>query len=133
MSWTYRINTHTLTSPTGQTYSGGIYSGAFGPNQNNAASCDLSGMVGVCPIRPGSWTGTMILNSDKTGPDTIILEPDKPTAAALTALGHVPGSYRMHGDSIANPGHASEGCLIAPHEVRMAFWSSPDHELIVEP
>jgi hypothetical protein len=29
-----------------------------------------------------------------------------------------PNSFLMHGDSIANPGHASKGCLITPPWMR---------------
>jgi hypothetical protein len=37
----------------------------------------------------------------------------------------------MHGDSIAHPGCASEGCIIMGQKIRQQIWTSGDHQLRV--
>lgn len=39
--------------------------------------------------------------------------------------------FMIHGDSIANPGTASEGCIIMPHEARQTIAESDDCDLEV--
>jgi hypothetical protein len=39
--------------------------------------------------------------------------------------------FFCHGDSIAHPGHASDGCIIQDLTTRHRMWSSGDHELDV--
>ncbi|MDX7993443.1 tlde1 domain-containing protein, partial [Xenorhabdus littoralis] len=40
--------------------------------------------------------------------------------------------FRIHGDSRARPGEASEGCIIVGKEARREIIDSMDRELIVE-
>lgn len=47
------------------------------------------------------------------GPITMDLEPDPSNDMFGRDL------FRIHGDSIANPGFASEGCIVLPHEARV--------------
>jgi len=42
------------------------------------------------------------------------------------------GSFRIHGDSIKNPGTASHGCIIAPRSVREKIIAGTDKKLIVK-
>ncbi len=44
---------------------------------------------------------------------------------------HGRGHFLIHGDSIAKPGTASQGCIILPRTIRWAIWGSGDHELEV--
>lgn len=44
---------------------------------------------------------------------------------------HGRGGFLIHGDSITQPGTASQGCIITGRTVRMAIWESNDHELTV--
>jgi hypothetical protein len=39
--------------------------------------------------------------------------------------------FMIHGDSISNPGAASEGCIIMPHFARIAIANSTDKSLQV--
>lgn len=129
MSWTYAITPHTLTSPAAVSYSEGLYSGTFGPTQNNPA---YIAEANKGPIPPGNWSAELVEDDAVTGEYTIVLKPaDNATLEAVFLLGRAPYSFRMHGDDIANPGHGSEGCIVAPREVREAFWNSPDHGLKV--
>jgi hypothetical protein len=107
-----------------------LYSGAFGVWQNNPA---YIAEVDKGPIPPGNWIAVRLIEDDpQTGEYTIVLEPaDKETLDSVVALGRGPYSFRMHGDDIANPGHGSDGCIVAPRPVREEFWESPDHSLRV--
>lgn len=129
MSWTYSIAPHTLTGES-QSYSVGLYSGAFGVWQNNPA---YIAEANKGPIPPGNWIATELIEDDPvTGEYTIVLKPaDNATLEAAFMLGRAPYSFRIHGDDIASPGHGSDGCIVAPRDVREAFWNSPDHALRV--
>jgi len=130
MSWAYKIAAHSLTPPNGALpFTEGLYSGAFGESQNNPECCSD---VNQGPIPTGNWRATALLDDPKTGPDTIVLTPaDAATLRAVTESGRDPFSFRIHGDDIADPGHGSEGCIVAPRDVRMAIWNSDDHSLQV--
>jgi len=39
--------------------------------------------------------------------------------------------FLIHGDSVVNPGTASEGCIILPRAVRQQIWGAGDHVLQV--
>ncbi len=128
MPWQYSIPTGTLTDPNGVREAVG-YSG-HPPHINDAAAIGMEA-IGPCP--PGSYTIGPPHDSPKTGPYTLTLTPDTPTAAYIASLGRDPASFRVHGDVIGHAGEqiASDGCLIFPLPVRMEMWESSDHSLIV--
>jgi hypothetical protein len=100
---------------------GSGYSGSdWGKNNPQAVAAP-----GVGPIPLGSWTMTGIESGGPTGPFTIILAPDAGTDT------HGRSQFRVHGDSIANPGHASHGCIIISRPTREAMWRSGDPHLQV--
>ena len=39
--------------------------------------------------------------------------------------------FLCHGDSLVEPGSASEGCIIMPHQTRVEMWESNDRRLQV--
>jgi len=43
------------------------------------------------------------------------------------------GGFLIHGDSIHEPGTASEGCIILGRAIRQRIWESGDHDLQVIP
>ena len=108
-----------LLSRAGKSWRG--YSGA-GRGKNNQ-SMQAAQLVG--PIPRGQWIITGWKDSPKTGPKTLVLVP----APGTEACGR--GDFRIHGDSIANPGTASHGCIILPRAVRDAIWASGDRALEV--
>jgi hypothetical protein len=59
------------------------------------------------------------------GPKVLRLEPDSENSM------HGRAGFLIHGDSVSNPGTASEGCIILPRAVRMKIWESGDRELRV--
>jgi hypothetical protein len=96
------------------------YSG-LGRGKNNPA---LQAAVGVGPIPAGRWKITERYDSANVGPYALKLEP-----VGHDALGR--SAFRIHGDSIANPGTASHGCIILPRAVRELIWTSGDRDLEV--
>ena len=108
-----------LLSRAGKSWRG--YSGATNGKNNPS----MQAAKGVGPIPRGRWTITGRKDSPNTGPCTLVLAPD----AGTETCGR--GDFRIHGDSIANPGTASHGCIILPRPVRDAIWASGDRELEV--
>lgn len=98
------------------------YSG-FEKGKNNPS---LQEVKSIGPIPQGKWNITDVYDSKNVGPFALKLEPI-----------HVPNlngrsQFRIHGDSIKNPGRASHGCIILPRIVREQIWESGDRDLIVE-
>lgn len=96
------------------------YSGK-GLHKNKPASESVRGQG---PIPRGRYT--IGGNTNSKGPMTIILEP--------SGGNHMYGrdAFRIHGDSMRDPGNASEGCIIVGPNVRREIISSIDRELVVE-
>lgn len=40
--------------------------------------------------------------------------------------------FYIHGDNALGNGSASEGCIIMPHDARVAIWASNDHVITVQ-
>jgi hypothetical protein len=101
-----------------------ISNGYSGRNRgkNNPSMQDAKG---IGPIPRGGWTMTSVKNSSATGPFTIVLEPKQTTDTCGRS------AFRIHGDSIKNPGTASHGCIILPRVIREQIWASGDRDLLV--
>lgn len=98
------------------------YSGAS-EGKNNPA---LQNVPNVGPIPCGRWTITgPPVDTQDHGPYVLRLEP-----AAETQT-HARAGFLIHGDSKANPGTASHGCIILPRAIREQVWHSGDRELEV--
>lgn len=97
------------------------YSGA-GRGKNNPS---MQAAVGVGPIPRGKWKITERYNSANVGRYALKLVP----APGTDALGR--SAFRIHGDSIRNPGTASHGCIILPLPIRTRIWEHSDHDLEV--
>lgn len=100
----------------GYGYSGG------GEGKNNP---DMQNVIGVGPIPCGVYAIGEPENTIDHGPFAMPLIPD----AANQMFGR--SGFMMHGDSIAHPGEASEGCIIMPRDVRNQVWNSGDRGLTV--
>lgn len=88
-----------------------------GRGKNNPALQDVRS---VGPIPRGLWRMTGVKDSSNTGPFTIVLEPEPGTDTRGRS------AFRVHGDSVRNPGTASRGCIILPRAVRERMWRSGD-------
>ena len=103
---------------------GKVFTGyaGHGRGKNNPS---LQSAVGIGPIPSGLWSITGVKASANTGPFTILLEP-KPGTQTFGR-----SAFRIHGDSIGNPGTASHGCIILRRAEREAIWRSGDRDLEV--
>lgn len=122
MSWTWHISLGEMESPTGEIYHG--YSGAPGTSLNNPAYCSVAN---VGPIPQGFWSMGTPRDDAHKGCDVIPLHPDFSTDT------HGRSGFLIHGDSIAHPGTASEGCIILDHAARMTLINSAEKLLAVIP
>jgi type VI secretion system (T6SS) effector TldE1-like protein len=120
MSWTYNQTTGSLFDPAEELRGKG-YSG-YPPNQNNP---DAQGIPNEGPIPQGLWQAVELIMESNHGPYAIRLEPYDGTVTFGRS------GFLMHGDSIAMPGYASEGCIIMARDIREMFWRSTDHDLEV--
>jgi hypothetical protein len=118
--WTWDQSSGTL-SRNGQVVGRG-YAG-HGAGKNNPAMQDS---VKVGPIPAGLWRMVGVKDSPKTGPFTIVLEPEPGT----NTLGR--SEFRVHGDSRKAPGTASEGCIILDRATRDKLWQSRDKAPLIE-
>lgn len=99
-----------------------------GRGKNNPS---MQAARGIGPLPRGKWRLVSVANSPNTGPYTITLHA---VDAVPTDDTHQPtgrGAFRIHGDSIKNPGTASRGCIVLPRVLREKMWKSGDHDLEV--
>jgi len=97
------------------------YSGA-GSGKNNP---DAQQIPFVGPIPQGSYDIEAPIDTEKHGPYAMPLTPN----AGNQMFGR--SEFLIHGDSIDNPGNASEGCIILDRFTREKIWESRDHILQV--
>ena len=107
------------------TRDGVFVSSGYSGNGRGKNSPDMQAAVAVGPIPRGKWTMTGVADSPNTGPFTITLAPCEGTDTCGRS------AFRIHGDSISDPGNASHGCIILPRAIREKVWSSGDHDLMV--
>lgn len=98
-----------------------------GRGKNNPS---LQAAKGVGPIPRGKWKLTSVYDSKNTGPYTVVVQAQDGTVDDV----HQPtgrSAFRIHGDSVKNPGTASRGCIVLPRVLREKMWKSGDHDLEV--
>ncbi len=79
----------------------------------------------VGPLPVGSYLIGAPIDDVHTGPYTLPLIPDPANEMFGRNL------FRIHGDSISDPGNASDGCIVTNKPLRMAIWESTDFMLQV--
>lgn len=118
--WTFVQSLGAIVTPDGEIMTYG-YSGALGyknlPQYQNVA---FKG-----PIPCGVYEIEAPEDTPKHGPYVLQLTPDREN----DMFGR--SEFLIHGDSVTNPGSASEGCIIAPRFARERIWESDDHRLQV--
>lgn len=119
-TWTYEQATGYWFDPTGNKAGRG-YAGR-GIGKNNP---DMQNVKGVGPLPRGLYTAQFPLDDAKVGKFAMRLTPSPDN----TMFGR--SDFFVHGDSQSDPGNASEGCIVLPHNLRVAFWSSGDHSIQV--
>lgn len=116
--WRYEQSTGRLWHLVGTGYSGA-------EECKNQPDCESIRNRG--PIPRGKWRLVEKYDSPARGPFCIRLDPAYGTDT------HGRSAFLIHGDSIREPGTASQGCIIMPRSVREAIWASGDRELEVVP
>jgi hypothetical protein len=81
----------------------------------------------VGPIPCGFYAIGAPVEDPETGPYTLPLTPDPKNEM------YGRSEFKMHGDSIKNPGFASKGCIVLPLVAREMIGESNDHSLQVVP
>lgn len=118
--WKYSQSTGKLVSEDGKTtYKG--YAGA--PGYVNKPEFEHEKAKGVLP--KGLYTIQPPRDSSRTGRAVNDLIPD-PTNEMFGR-----SAFQIHGDSVRNPGTASNGCIIINQPFRGTIWKSGDHKLQV--
>lgn len=115
--YTYKISTGTLYDLAMQVFGQG-WAGQP-PYKNDPNATDKSGQ-GPLPI--GFYTIGTAYTHPHIGPLTMNLTPDPANDMKHRDL------FRMHGASASDPQHSSEGCIIMPHDVRLAVANNLDRE-----
>lgn len=116
--WIYQISSGRMIDPNGLVVGFG-YSGK-GSNKNNPESQNLTDKG---PIPEGYYRIGTPHDTVTHGPFVIPLTPD--TQNKMFGRSH----FLIHGDSVVNPGTASEGCIIMARSVREDIAKSMDDVL----
>jgi len=118
--WTYEQSSGKIFDPSGA-LAGTGYSGA--PEGKNNSLMQAIHNIGPIPI--GFYTIEAPIDSAVHGKYAMRLIPD-----VLNEMFGRDG-FLIHGDSVVDPGTASEGCIIQAKNTRVAIWESSDHRLEV--
>lgn len=97
------------------------YSG-HGEGKNNP---EMENVMNTGPLPKGLYSIGLSYQSKTKGPVTMRLFPD-PTTRLFGRAG-----FLIHGDSIAKPGTASEGCIILARPIRDILAATTDKHLRV--
>ena len=87
-------------------------------------SPDQEHISNMGPIPRGTWMLGQAYHSGTKGPYTMDLSPYGHNAHGRTL-------FRIHGDSLHNPGTASEGCIVLSRAARIKISKSGDTVLYV--
>lgn len=117
--WIYSQSTGSLWNDKGVLVATG-YSGG-GEGKNNPA---MEAVRDAGPIPRGTYHIGEPYNSKRVGPFAVPLVPTAHTAHGRT-------HFLAHGDSISDPGNASNGCVILPRHIRHQIHNSKDDVLKV--
>lgn len=86
---------------------------------------DMQSMPDIGPIPRGTYAIGAPFHHVHAGSYAMRLTPSGATGTYGRA------GFMIHGDSIAHPGHASNGCIVLNLDVRKRIWESGDRTLEV--
>lgn len=113
MNHVYQQSTGIWTLPDSTTWTG--YSGNGQWKNDPASQC----VKDHGPLPRGWYTiGQLIADGGHLGPDVMELIPDPDNDMCDR------GGFYLHGDSISDPGNASDGCIVMAHTIRMLVANS---------
>ena len=111
---------------TGEIFHDALFT-ALGYSGNGAWKNDpaAQGVHNHGPLPCGMYLMEPPRDDPHVGPYAIPLKPNMDN--------HMYGrsAFYWHGDSIAHPGDASDGCIVSARDIREAAWNSGDHYLKV--
>lgn len=116
--WTYEQTTGRMS------HDGVLVGTGYSGRGSGKDNPEMEDVVGVGPIPRGQWHIGPAYDHPHLGPVVMNLTPVGHDA-------HGRSAFRIHGDSIAHPGEASDGCIIQGHDVREKIASSADRVLLV--
>lgn len=120
MVWTFDRAAGELTSPAGDVHP------AYAGRPPYVGSVADDWRVGLGPLPAGRYTfGEVQADGGHMGPFVLPLLPDP----ANDMKGR--SAFFLHGDSITQPGYASEGCIVTARQVREDVANGSDKELEV--
>lgn len=110
---------------------GQLVSKGYSGNGRGKNNPSMQAAVGVGPVPRGKWKIGAPYDSANVGPYALKLDAvdAKPGDDTHQSTGR--GAFRIHGDSVKNPGTASHGCIILPRAIRQQIWASGDRDLEV--
>jgi len=126
VSGNVRMN-HVYKQSTGEWFHEGELLGTgYAGRDNGKNNPSMQGVHNIGPIPEGWYTiGEVITNGGHLGPYVFPLTPDD----SNEMFGR--GGFFLHGDSISNPGSASNGCIIQNRLVRTHIFQTGDKRLQV--
>lgn len=101
-----------------------IATGYAGKGKGKNSSAHES-VPNVGPIPRGRWIIAAMTDTKDHGPFCLRLLPYEGTVTFGRS------GFLIHGDSISDPGNASQGCIILPRVARETIWYSKDTGLLV--
>lgn len=109
---TFKQSTGALYDADGKLLVVGYAGGNLGMNPEGINNPEKQAVVKVGPLPRGKYTFGRVVEGSHLGPFAIELIPD----ASNEMFGR--SGFFMHGDSIAHPRCASEGCIVIPRTIR---------------
>ncbi len=122
--WCFESSTGRWFNPEGVHVVTGYAGGNCGKNPEGINNAKLQSSAKIGPLPEGMYTLGKFIAQSHLGKDAIELIPD----AANEMFGRC--DFFCHGDT-ETPRCASEGCIILPHDYRIALWKSTDRRVKV--
>lgn len=123
--WTYEQNSGKLFDNSMRHIATGYAGGNCGKNPEGVNNPSMQEVRKIGPLPVGKYCIEDPVEHPHLGPFAMPLKP-YPDNVMFGRSG-----FYIHGDSVKNPGSASEGCIIMNRITREKIWSSNDHEIEV--
>jgi len=104
---------------------GSVIAGGYAGRGSHKNDPDSDYLANEGPLPRGLYTIGEPHDTANHGPFVLRLMPDPANVM------HGRGGFLIHGDSIASPGNASNGCIITARAAREFIWQSGDRRLRV--
>ena len=123
--WEYEQSNGHLYDPDGAMVAICYSGGDGGKRPDGVNNHKLQDQHNIGPLPCGTYTFGTPVEHSHLGPFAIPLIPD----ASNEMFGR--SGFYCHGDTAAMNHSASDGCIIAPHQIRTDMWESQEHKLLV--